>query len=390
MTRTIEALLDDPKWSWRHADFRGATPAEDEAGRHLREQADMARSWLLGVSEAVGLSLPIGNGLGGPWNRIAVSNGTQFGILDIAKGTLSITSVEVPEFVRMFLMVGSATSHNMAGGSGSLPDGWGQVPLVLYAKTKPSDTTAKIIERVWGFRTCYGTTGTPPEPIDGVVDIETDLPQWEDFPSPHEVDPEAWERLMGTGGDDTVRLRPGYMTRGGIKMHIVSVYGNPTSRKDRIHKLLAKWEPLATAEANKPLEGATPDDDLPFLLQKVYARRKQLGLPPLPRLPSGRSGWDSNVHAVRHALISLGFEDIAPPDPRSPEHMAEVNRIVEAILAVPPAEMASKLDGPHSANRASYLIKHALPNERRVYDYDDDVEDDPRADAYLAAVRQEF
>lgn len=93
---------------------------------------------------------------------------------------------------------------------------------------------------------------------------------------------------------------------------------------------------------------------------------------------------------MRHALKFLGFEHLAPPDPRTPEHMAEVNRIVEALLAVPPDVMARRLDNIHNTNRTSYLIKYALPDERRDYTYDYDVEDDPRAHAYCQAVRQAF
>jgi len=386
-----ETLLEDPKWGWRHADFEGASKAEQDAASFLRKQADQARSWLMGVSEAAGLPLPLGNGTNGPWHLLAVSDGTRFGVLDIAKGVLNITDAVLPDSVRMFVMVDSATSHHFAGGSGTLPNGWGQIPLVLFNTTKKAECTSRIIERTWGFRTCYGWTGTAPNPLDGVFDTETDLPQWEDIESPREVDPKAWAHLMGTS-DDT-RLKPGYMSIGKIKLHSIAVFGTPSHRKARSAELSERWSVVAAEEANKPLAGATQESDLSALLQEVVLNRKVMGLPPLPRLPSGRSGYHDrfdNTHALRHALIFLGFEGVAPEDPRTDEHLFEVNRIVEAMLGIPPTDMAQRVGKSNSANRASYLIKHVFPHEKRDHTYDLDVEDDPRVGPYLSAVSNEI
>lgn len=385
----IDNLLADPNWNWRYESFKGSSDAENQAAILLREKAILARNWLLGTSTAMGMTLPRGNGTNDHWNRIAVSDGSRFGILDIARGVLFITDEALPDFVKMFLLVGSASSHNNAGGSGSLPSGWGQIALVLHGSSTPVESSAKIVERVWGFRTCYGTTGGAPTPEAGVLDAETDLPQWEDVKDPMEVDPEAWERLMGVSED--VLLRPGYCSVGGVKLHTVSVFGPPKHRASRIAELSAKWETLASEEANRILIGSDPNTDFAPLLAQVANRRRMLGLRHFPLLPSGRSGRGDrfdNVYAIRFALKFLGLEGIAPPDPATPEHKAEVERIVKAMLAIHPGAMAQKLRDPSEANRAGYLIKHALPNERRVYTYDYDVEDDPRIVAYVAEVRQ--
>lgn len=276
-TSAVDTLLSDPAWEWRYSRKTFDTEEENKAAAFLRSQADKARSWLLGVSEAVGLRLPIGNGANGPWHRLAVTDGSKLGILSIADGTLSITDASVPDFVTLFTVKGSAVSPNLAGGSGSLPKGWGQIMLLLFVDTVPTPSEAKITDRVWGFRTCYGTTGTAPEPIEGVRDRETVLPQWEDLDN-REVDPDTWERLMETAGDDDVRLRPGYMTVGAVELHTISVFGTPAHRRTKLAALWEKWVKLATDEANKPLESASVDDDLNELLQKVVLRRRQFAL----------------------------------------------------------------------------------------------------------------
>lgn len=197
----IRAAMADPYWAWR---YTSVDDADDEiratAAARIREWAARARRWLTVASDAIGLPLPVGNGAGGPWQRIAVLDDEgRLGVLDIAAGRIAWTDASAPSYVRRFSVDfgGRGVSASAAGGTGGMGGAVAQIALTYGVRESDRPRAPRISplprpqvrEIEWGLTTCYGGCGDEPTAGEwrgewerivrsGTPMRETSEPQW--------------------------------------------------------------------------------------------------------------------------------------------------------------------------------------------------------------------
>lgn len=163
----IRAHMAAKEWAWRYAE--PTDPIDAAAITTLRDDASRARRWLALAAEAIGMPLPFGNGINGPWQRTAVVDVDGIlGILDIAAGRIAWTDTGVPSYVwRFALCARSARSPNLAGGCGGMGDrAVAQIALVYGVdRVEPRISPLPhpvVVEVEYGLTTCYHDIGTAP------------------------------------------------------------------------------------------------------------------------------------------------------------------------------------------------------------------------------------
>lgn len=399
----IRRHLADPEWSWRYAEPRDEIDAR--AIETLRRDRDRAAKWCELVAEAIGMSLPVGNGTNGPWHRSAVLDASDhFGLLDIAAGRIAWTNVKAPRYVRRFAMkVTRCQSVSVCGESGAMGSAKAQIALTYGLRdAKPVEVSApnqpSIISIEWGLQTCYGETGPRPSPDDfrkewthimtATVEVkETETPQWDTTVMSVDADLAAeWLKIDTSrlpGGKDwhrqtvqshfftaEVRLRPcNFVGRVDIE-----VFGIGDDRRMKIAELRTEWETWIRAEAARRAAEAA---------LSVLSRGKL-------SIPACGSTWRSltervstDVRVQRHVL-----KHAAPPDPLTPDERLTVQECAGGLLSLDPVEVGLSLrspDGrpgyPNGANHISYLLPSGTPHT-------DDILDEPGVRAWLAAVKE--
>lgn len=265
----IRRHMATPDWAWRHQD--SDDPIEARAIARLRTDRDRAARWLELAAEAIGMPLPRGNGLDGPWQRaIVLDRAGLVGLIDIAAGRIAWTDAWAPSYVRRFAVpVDTAQSPNLAGGTGGKGDRAVAQVAILYGMKDAARPRLgalprpKVTEIEWGLKTCYAECGAEPSSEEwraewaplvarGVSCRETTAPQWEEVPLGPGVDRDLWDRLMGDRR--YARHRAGNSTIDGIRRHYVEVHGTREARQRLATELLGEWRQAVAREACRQAE----------------------------------------------------------------------------------------------------------------------------------------
>ncbi len=390
----IEKHLATSDWSWRHGDVP-SDPVDAEAVRALRHDSERATSWLEQAAKSLGLDLPVGNGINGPWHRAAVLDAdNKLGIADIASGRIAWTGAVVPSWVRQFgVVVERVQSPHEAGETGAIGSAVRQVALAygMQGRATTTDAPTVAVEWIeWGLQTCYGECGDPPSaddwrkewtPLAGSPARETVVPQWDTAIHGVEATLAAEWLKLGELSPDWHRKRRG--VRHGLRTvpdHMVGnvhveVLGVGDARREAVARLDAEWRAWATTEAARRAA---------LVIRDVYAGA---GLKLPPTAAAGNRGPHeldvANVRIQRHLLRCA-----SPPDPLSHDERSSVLARAAELLARNALEVGLSLRDPWGrpgypagANHISYLLPKGCPN-------DGDILDEPGVRGWLAAVRE--
>lgn len=396
----IRKHLSSKDWAWRYS------APKDEidiiAISRLRESRDKACLWCEIASERIGLPLPIGNGINGPWNRSAVINSqNEFGIADIASGRIAWTNTIIPNYIKRFVCkFKRVISPNIAGGSGGMGSAIGQVTLIfgmrdaIRPKIKLPKPIVNSIE--YGLQTCYGCIGTVPTADEyrkewaelvklGVSCYETTAPQWEVTLQSIDAELAASWLKMNLGNleenwhrktqviHSSLRLRPSHMV-GEVDVEVLGLGDKRRQKRDSFAKEFYDW--ASVEAANRAAKEAL----------KVMLGAK-IKMPETSHIGC-RSWYDIlkyDINNVRLKRLILGA--VKPKDPLTQSERKDVQKNALEILAKDSVKFGKSVTDPWG--RPGYMdgcydIWNILGRKVR---HCDDIKDEPGIRDWIQSAR---